>query len=173
MDGDTSQDMRYAPPRAHVEDVEASAAGPVLAGRMQRLWAGLVDVAIAFAAWWVASRFSSWNPFAEAAAQRSMWQPMVLTALFGFVLFAAIHGVLLARRGQTVGKAIVGIRITRRDGSAPTLGRLLGLRYGVGYLFTMVPAIGQVYGVVDVLLIFRESRRCLHDLIADTIVVKA
>jgi uncharacterized RDD family membrane protein YckC len=30
-----------------------------------------------------------------------------------------------------------------------------------------------LYGLIDSLLIFRESRRCLHDNIADTIVVKA
>ena len=34
MDGDTSRDMRYAPPQAHVEDVEASGGELVLASRM-------------------------------------------------------------------------------------------------------------------------------------------
>ena len=36
-----------------------------------------------------------------------------------------------------------------------------------------IPVIGTVYGLLDVLLIFRASRRCLHDNIADTIVVTA
>ena len=31
--------------------------------------------------------------------------------------------------------------------------------------------VGTIYGLVDVLMIFRASRRCLHDHIADTIVV--
>jgi hypothetical protein len=36
-----------------------------------------------------------------------------------------------------------------------------------------IPVIGTIYGLLDVLLIFRASRRCLHDNIADTIVVTA
>jgi len=39
--------------------------------------------------------------------------------------------------------------------------------------FELVPGIGQIYSIVDALLIFRQSRKCLHDNIADTIVVKA
>ena len=38
---------------------------------------------------------------------------------------------------------------------------------------TFVPIVGAFYALVDCLLIFRESRRCLHDNIADTIVVTA
>ncbi|MDB5859761.1 MAG: hypothetical protein JWQ76_3450 [Ramlibacter sp.] len=169
MDGDTSQDMRYAPPQAHVEDVAAPEAGLVLAGRGERLRATLVDVVIALLAWWIASRLASFSPWAADGS----WPALLLTALVGFVMFAAIHGHSLATRGQTLGKRVVGIRITRPDGSAASLGRLLGLRYGVGYLLTMVPVLGQAFALIDVLLIFRESRRCLHDLIADTIVVKA
>ena len=42
-----------------------------------------------------------------------------------------------------------------------------------GWAVTMVPFIGGVYALVDCLLIFRASHKCLHDNIADTIVVKA
>ena len=76
-------------------------------------------------------------------------------------------------RGQTVGKALLGVRIVRSNGERASLAQLLFVRYGVGYVMTIVMPVGQIYGMVDVLLIFRASRRCLHDLIADTIVVKA
>ena len=36
----------------------------------------------------------------------------------------------------------------------------------------MVPLLGILYTIVDALFIFAESRQCLHDKIADTIVVK-
>jgi hypothetical protein len=36
----------------------------------------------------------------------------------------------------------------------------------------MIP-VSYIYPLIDVLLIFRSSRKCLHDSIADTIVVKA
>ena len=172
MDGDTSQDLRYAPPRAHVEDVAVPEAGLVLASRMQRFWAGMVDLLIASVAIWLLTLVTPWNPW-TAAAGRTLWNPDLVNPLVGFVLFAAIHGWLLARRGQTVGKAALGVRIVRKDGSPASLVQLLLVRYGIGYVLTMVPVVGQGYALLDVLLIFRESRRCLHDVIADTIVVKA
>ena len=169
MDGDTSRDMRYAPPQAHVEDVAGPEAGRALATRMQRFWASMVDLAIAIGAMWLASLVTPWNPWAD----RGLWAPDVLTPAAGFALFAALHGWLLARRGQTIGKALLGVRIVRSDGTPASLARLLLVRYGLGYLTTILMPLGQIYGMVDVLLIFRASRRCLHDLLADTIVVKA
>jgi uncharacterized RDD family membrane protein YckC len=35
----------------------------------------------------------------------------------------------------------------------------------------MIPVVGRLINLVDPLLIFGKERRCLHDLIADTIVV--
>ena len=169
MDGDTSRDMRYAPPQAHVEDVAAPEGGLVLASRMQRFWASMVDLGIAIGAFWAASLLTPWNPWED----RGLWTPDLVTPVAGFALFAAIHGWLLARHGQTVGKALLGVRIVRSNGERASLAQLLFVRYGVGYVMTIVMPVGQVYGMVDVLLIFRASRRCLHDLIADTIVVKA
>ena len=169
MEGDTSQDMRYAPPQAHVEDVAAPEAGLVLAGRGERLRAALVDGVIAMVFWLAAGRLLAFSPWAAGES----WPALAVNVLIGYVLFAAIHGHSLATRGQTLGKRVVGIRIARPDGSAASLGRLLGVRYGLGYLAGMLPIAGQAFAMVDVLLIFRESRRCLHDNIADTIVVKA
>jgi uncharacterized RDD family membrane protein YckC len=170
MDGDTSQDMRYAPPRAQVADVDA-AEGPLApATRMQRFWAAMIDLVIALTATWLATLVTPWNPWARV--DPSYWQPGLLNPLVGFVLFLALHGVLLARRGQTIGKFLLGLRIVRPGGEQASFARLM-LRYGVGYASTIVLAVGQVYGLIDALLIFRASRRCLHDQIADTLVVKA
>ena len=33
--------------------------------------------------------------------------------------------------------------------------------------------VGQIVGIVDSIFIFRKDKRCLHDLIADTRVIKA
>lgn len=171
-DGNSLQDARYAPPQARVDDVDASADGPVLATRWQRFGAALVDGALAFAAIWVAGKVTPWDPWA-VDPEATLWTPMFLDMVVGFTAFALVHGYLLARRGQTIGKIALGIRITRADGSLASLGRILGLRYGLGYASTIVPIVGQVYNVADCLMIFRSNRRCLHDVIADTIVVKA
>lgn len=165
------QDDRFAPPRAHVEDVETAAEGMQLATRGTRLGAAIIDVVIAMAAMWVVSVVTPWNPFNTEGFAWSRAQ--FLSPALGFLLFMAINGWLLATRGQTVGKSLLKIRIARPDGSPASLGRLLGLRYGVGSAINIIPAAGQVWGIVDALLIFRKSHRCLHDSIADTIVLKA
>jgi hypothetical protein len=38
---------------------------------------------------------------------------------------------------------------------------------------TMVPFLGPLYALVDACMIFGEQRRCCHDYIADTIVIRA
>jgi uncharacterized RDD family membrane protein YckC len=70
-----------------------------------------------------------------------------------------------------VGKKLLGMRIVRSDGSRASAGRILGLRYTLGWVIASVPLVGSLYALVDALLIFRGSRQCLHDTIADTIVV--
>ncbi len=165
-----AKDPRFAPPQAHVEDVQAPTADLQLATRTSRLGAALLDLLIALVLLWLASVFTPWNPWGTPGA--SVWAPQ-WSVLGGLLVFIAVHGWLLHRRGQTVGKALLGIRIIRTDGAPASLARLLGLRYGIGWVLTVIPALGQIWGLVDALLIFRASRRCLHDAIADTIVVKA
>jgi uncharacterized RDD family membrane protein YckC len=168
------QDARYAPPRAQVEDIEIpGGSGPALARRTQRFAAAMIDGTIILALMWVAGRLTSWDPWGDDALKRSLWEPVLLQTLFVFAIFVVVQGLLLARRGQTIGKIALRIRITRRDGSPVSLRRMLGLRYGVGYVFAIIPMLGQLFTLVDSLLIFRSSRRCLHDVMADTIVVKA
>ena len=59
------------------------------------------------------------------------------------------------------------------DGSPASFGRIVGLRYLTTSVLASIPLAGTVYGLLDVLRIFRASRRCLHDNIADTILVTA
>lgn len=167
------QDARYAPPQAHVDDVDATVDGPVLATRWQRFCALLIDGALAFAAFWVAGKLVPWDVWA-VDPDMTMWTPApIMNIVVSMLAFLLVHGYLLVKRGQTIGKYALGIRITRPDGSLASVGRVLGLRYLLGYATTILPLLGQVYGLVDCLTIFRSNRRCLHDVIADTIVVKA
>ncbi|HEX7892470.1 MAG TPA: RDD family protein [Ramlibacter sp.] len=167
------QDARYAPPQAHVADVDAASDGPLLATRWQRFGALLIDGALAFASFWVAGKLLPWDPWA-VDPNMTMWTPTPVASIaVGLGAFVLLHGYLLVKRGQTVGKFALGIRITRPDGSLASWGRVLGLRYLLGYVATILPVLGQVYGLVDCLTIFRSNRRCLHDVVADTIVVKA
>jgi uncharacterized RDD family membrane protein YckC len=167
-----SDDNRFAPPLAHVEDV---AQGPgVLAGRWIRLGATMIDAVVATLAFGVIALVSPINVFQPSLSSSSgLWLLMVQNLVLGFILFLVIHGYLIATRGQTVGKALLKIRIVRSDGSPASFARIVGLRYLTTSVLAAIPVVGTIYGLVDVLLIFRASRRCLHDQIADTIVVTA
>ncbi len=162
--------QRYAPPAAEVADVSASGEAQ-LAGRGARLAGAIIDGVILLGLWWVVGLVTPWNIFSPKMAEAGVFATFGMQ-LIGLLLFAIVNGYLLMTRGQTVGKLLLGMRIVRPDGSAATPGRLLGLRYGVGWLLSALPFVGMVYALVDCLMIFRADRRCLHDLIADTIVVK-
>jgi uncharacterized RDD family membrane protein YckC len=81
--------------------------------------------------------------------------------------------VWLHRYGQTIAKRICKVRIVRGDGDRASLGRLVGLRFCLPWVIGWIPFLGPLFGITDICFIFREDRRCLHDLIADTMVVKA
>jgi uncharacterized RDD family membrane protein YckC len=76
---------------------------------------------------------------------------------------------LVSTLGQTIGKRMMGIQVRRTDGSPVDLGRLVLLRNIVPWFINSACGI---FFLVDALFIFGEERRCLHDQIADTIVVK-
>lgn len=158
----------FAPPQAHVADVGVSGQ-PVQATRMSRFLAALVDVAIQVGVLMVVNLALPWSMFNPNAG----FGMALVNGLIGFAIFLAINGVLLARQGQTVGKKLLGVRIVRTDGSRADAVRLIGLRYAVGFAITMLPFVGIVYGLLDCLFIFGSARRCIHDHIAGTIVVRA
>ena len=90
------------------------------------------------------------------------------------------HMVLLVRNGQTIGKKVLGIRMITSSGEIPSLWRVFFLRWlpfaiaaTVVELVFKRRGLGNVIYLVDALLIFQPTRRCLHDLFADTHVVKA
>jgi uncharacterized RDD family membrane protein YckC len=90
----------------------------------------------------------------------------------GFVVFMLVQGYPLSKSAQTWGKKAVGIRIAMMDGSQPSLGTLLFKRYLPVNVAGALPIVGPMLGLVDSLLIFRSDRRCGHDLIAGTQVLK-
>jgi len=101
---------------------------------------------------------------------------VLLSVVFGCLgLFALIlwNCVWLQRYGQTVGKRALRIRIVRSNGERATLGHIFGRRFLPTTLLGVIPRLGPLVTLADCLLIFRASRKCLHDQFADTIVVKA
>ena len=87
------------------------------------------------------------------------------------LIFFVLHGVSLYQRGQTIGKRIMGIAIVTLDNQKPAFFPLIAQRYISQWVMSMVPVIGPILRLIDILLIFRADKRCLHDIIARTKVI--
>jgi uncharacterized RDD family membrane protein YckC len=159
----------YATPRvpAAARPAYSGAASEALASRGSRLAASLID---AFAATVIllpalaAVFFAGANEGVSGVA-------IAFAALsgIGFLVFAVMQLSMLVRQGQTLGKKSMNIRIVNyADGQIPSAGRVLGMRYFVNSLLGQIP----LYSVLDVLLIFGNERRCIHDYLAGTKVVE-
>lgn len=110
------------------------------------------------------------NPNAQ---QLSPLQTVMWSAV-GLLVYVALHGYFLKRGGQTIGKRLMRIRIANaQDGSTPPLDRLLLWRVLPVHVVVLVPFVGLLATLVDVLCIFRPDHRCIHDHLAGTVVVKA
>ncbi|HEY5851228.1 MAG TPA: RDD family protein, partial [Lysobacter sp.] len=163
----------YTAPTAQVQPTAAERFDDeqVTAGRLPRLMAALVDggisLVIAVPAIIGAMRYDATRGVGELGGS------LILLSLVGYLALFIYTLILLAREGQTIGKRAIGIRIVRTDGERVGLGRLFWLRYFVPGLIGAVPYIGWIFSLANIPWIFGEQRRCLHDHIADTMVVNA
>jgi len=167
-----SEHNPYAPPRADVRDSAPEPETGGLASRVLRLVGSIVDGILGLIV------------VAPLAYFTGYWQGAMIgevdyvtgyaIAVASFAAFAAMNGYLLANHGQTIGKRVVGIRIVNVvDERVPKLVTLLGARYGLVWFVSLIPVVGGLFSLVDILLIFRADRRCVHDHIAGTKVVLA
>ena len=98
--------------------------------------------------------------------------PGTLITVIAFIAWSVVTIWFVAADGQSIGKRMVGIKVVRTDGSPASFARIFLLRNGVNALPNLLPYVGWLYQLADPLLIYQESRQCLHDRIADTIVVR-
>lgn len=99
--------------------------------------------------------------------------PGTTITVLALIAWCIITAWLVATNGQSIGKRLVGIKVVRTDGSRASFARIFLLRNVVNGLPNLLPYVGWLYQLIDPLLIYQESRQCLHDKIADTIVVRA
>lgn len=177
---------RFAPPRADVEDSVEPEAGLVEAGRGERFLAALIDglvpmiVVIAILAAIAIPMYKSYRqehvpgieppPLGSGHHLSTTWAWLGGFALLGYFIYSAV---LVYLYGQTFGKRAMGIRVVRSDGGRVAFSRFIFLRWLPVAVLGSIPFIGWIVGLLDPLLIFRDSRLCLHDDIANTRVVTA
>ena len=164
----------YAPPRGTVRDVPDANDEYRLAGRGTRFVAAILDSLIGgimiYAPFFiVAIAMGGLANVDEGEINVStLWIGGLLSCV-GLIAWIWITIQNVVRNGQTIAKKLMGIKVVRRDGSPISLGRIFWLRNVVNGLLGIIP----LYGLIDLLLIFGEERQCVHDKLADTIVVVA
>lgn len=166
----------YAAPIASSQLEEMSYAGTILATRAERFAGSLIDNLILLPiviplAFGVGITLAISGVDMESLLGSTM--SSLVGGAVGVMVFFGINGYLLATRGQTVGKMIMKTMIVSdaTDQKLP-LGRLLGLRYLPIWILASVPYVGFIVNFANALAIFRENRKCLHDDIAGTKVIK-
>jgi len=174
---------RYAPPSAEVSDAPEETGE--LAGRGTRLVAAILDGLILcifiYTPLLVGGGFAALTSAAVSGSTLRIWQAIGMSMLstvgivmlVGLLAFIGITIYLVNKNGQNIGKKMMGIKVVRSDGSKVGLGRIFWLRNVIGWIVAIIPLVGSLYGLIASLMIFSEPRRCIHDRIADTIVIKA
>jgi uncharacterized RDD family membrane protein YckC len=169
----------YAPPQATVQDLPNTTSEP--AGRGTRLVAvfldGIILTALVYIPMGISIKMSGHPLILPAhAGQPPQFNYLamfygrgVLLPLIGLIIWSWLTILYVSRNGQSIAKKMMGIKVVRKDGSKASLGRIFLLRNVVNIILAFVP----LYGLVDCLLIFGEDRQCVHDKLADTIVVRA
>src|SRR5688500_2187318 len=172
MPGVSTSANPYAPPRARVRDVAAPRVSQVPAERSTRVGAAIVDGLV----------FSVmvYGPMILGAVLGAMVAPSgddgglaaLLSLGLTFVGFALWPWRRVKHRrdtGQWLAKTDVTVKVVNGDGPPASLGKLIWKRNVITWGLSIIP----LCGLVEVLFIFGEDRKCLHDKIADTIVVEA
>jgi len=167
------QDFR--PPGAPLAMFASST--PEMAGRGARLWAKLVDFLVLGCAFALAGGIAILvQPGGLKAVLVAFEEPGIsLTSLLLGLAAAVVvwNWVWLHHSGQTIGKRALGVRIVQNDGTRAPLWRILFLRDAPATAIARIPLLGDIIALVDILFIFRADRRCLHDMIAGTKVIRA
>ena len=155
----------------------------VLAGRFRRLLATLIDAILVPSLTIFLVMVAGVVEDAEDYID-NWW--ILSVFLLAVVSYLILNGYGLWRRGQTLGKTVTGIAIVHADsvvkplpnqqsGTTPApLWKLICLRaLFFPLLFAVVVPTFALLPIIDQLFVFGKQRRCLHDLVAGTIVVRA
>ena len=143
-----------------------------LASRSIRLGALLIDALIvgvpATLLYTLANIYLNWqlSP-AEAFAVGDITGTITIFGTYGL-----LNGYFLVKRGQTLGKMLLRIRIVDVESmEIVSFWRVFVLRWLVWVIIGLIPIL-SLAALINPFFIFKKQRRCLHDYLAGTIVIK-
>lgn len=167
----------YAPPSS---DVNAAApplaAGAPLARRVTRFVAQVVDALL----YWVALapalviviRSGAFREGSIATLFRAFLAgPSGVASGLAWVALFGLQAYLVTTTGQSVAKKLFKIKIVKTDGRPVNFVSGVLLRSWLLLLLQQLPVANLALPLLDALFIFRQDRRCLHDLVAGTKVI--
>lgn len=163
---DTPQPIRPSRPVRQVPPKIEEKSGIQYASFSKRAAAFLTDVMIIFA---IFAPFAGMILFStsQTTFNESTRILTLLTSASIFVQAIYFAYFLTQRKGQTVGKQLMGIRVVKRDGTAIGIWDAI-LRTVIGYsLSNLVIGTGHLWMLSD------SQSQTWHDMVADTIVIDA
>jgi uncharacterized RDD family membrane protein YckC len=104
----------------------------------------------------------------EPNSEDAMFGMAMLLGAVGVLVVQIINWVLITKHGQSIAKRMLGMRIVTLDGRLPGFVNGVILRIWVPFAINQMC---NLFGLLNVLWIFGDERRCIHDLIASTRVI--
>jgi len=142
-----------------------------LATRWQRLWASIIDSITVMLVTLPIMYFTGMFDMMTEGRQPGLLYSLGI-GLAGIAFFALINYQSLTTNGQTIGKKVLGIKIVDLDESLPS-GKSLLTRYVAYFGFGQIPIAGPLISIINILFIFGKEKRCGHDYLGKTKVIKA
>ena len=141
-----------------------------LASRGARFCANFIDMMVIMAVLLVGLYFSGFYDKNDQGNEPSDLI-VALMSLGLAIIFFIINYRFLVESGQTLGKKILKIRIVSDSFEIADFQKHIIPRYMVYFFPGMIPVVGQLLSVINVVFIFRQDRKCIHDMLAKTKVV--
>ena len=160
----------YSTPQSQLVDQIDDSEKP-LASRWARLGASIIDSIIMMVVL-VPTMYFTGGFDGMMEGREPGFAYMFGMGILSLVIYLVINYRFLVSNGQTIGKKVLEIKIADLNGNLPVFQPQLLIRYAVYLLPGQVPFIGQLFSLVNVLFIFSAEKRCIHDLVAKTKVVK-
>jgi uncharacterized RDD family membrane protein YckC len=163
----------YQPPKSEL--IDKNAAGEIdsidLASRWSRLFAviidGIVGMIVAVPFWLLTGTWEYISKGQELPLSYALYG-----GIYGFIGFVVVHYYFLNKNGQTIGKKALGIKIVNLENNLTGAKNLILKRYLPMSVVSLIPILGSILMLIDTLFIFRKDKRCVHDFIAGTRVVR-
>jgi uncharacterized RDD family membrane protein YckC len=145
---------------------------PELAPHFARLIGWLIDIFVSIIYTYPVIR--STGLMEDVLAGKVTYMQSLLFSIYVTVMYLVVNGYLLTHYGQTIGKRLAKTRIVSiHDDKILPFSQIVLLRILPVQLINLIPVISLFGFLADSLFVFREDRRCIHDLIAGSKVINA